>query len=971
MNPPEPYPPDPALVLVVDDDKFTRIQLRRAMQRAGYQVAEASDGEQALAAYTQRHPDIVLLDALMPVIDGFSCCTQLRALPSGEHTPILMITALEDQESVDRAFAVGATDYITKPIHWAVLRQRVRHLLQASRATAALRQQTEQAQLKEAQLRLALAAAQMGTWDWDLVNNNITWSEQLEILFGLESGKYERSYEGFINRVHPADRGLVEQAVQRAMTERAEYKLEFRIIRSDGNILWVVSRGQVYYDEQGKAVRLTGINMDISDRKRAEETLQQTTTLQRAILASANYSIISTTVDGTILTFNSTAERWLGYTAAEVVGKATPAIIHARDEVVQRAQQLSQELGRTIKPGFEVFIAKVWHGGVDEGEWSYIRQDGSRFPVLLSVTRLTDAQGNVTGFLGIGRDITERKRAEAALRQSEERFQRVAIATNDAIWDWELATNQVWWNRGVQTLFHYAATAVGADVNWWHEQIHPEERQRVIASIEAAINRGNGNHSWSEEYRFRRADGSYAYVFDRGYVVRDDTGKSVRMIGAMMDMTERQQAEAELQRQNKRSQLFADITLKIRQSLQIDQILQTTATEVQKLLQADRALIFRLWSNGYGQVITEAVVPGFGSVLNRGITDDCFSAEYLKKYQQGRIYTITNTEQSEVQPCLIEFLHQFQVKAKLVMPILLKEELWGLLIIHQCRSPRQWSSFEIDLLRQLADQIGIALAQAQLLEQETRQSQELARSNIELQQFASVASHDLQEPLRKIQAFGNRLKATCGEALTEQGQDYLERMQSAAQRMQALIDDLLTLSRIATRGQPFVPVSLNQVTQEVLSDLEVRIQQSRGKVEVGELPTIEADPIQIHQLLQNLITNALKFQPPDAVPVVKISSQLLDRESVPVDRLIAADFCQIMVADNGIGFDEKYLDRIFNVFQRLHNRSEYEGTGMGLTICQRIAERHGGSITAKSQLGQGATFIVTLPIKQVRGDNTE
>lgn len=414
----------------------------------------------------------------------------------------------------------------------------------------------------------------------------------------------------------------------------------------------------------------------------------------------------------------------------------------------------------------------------------------------------------------------------------------------------------------------------------------------------------------------------------------------------------------EVQRQNRRSQLFADMTLKIRQSLKLEEILQTTVKEVQKLLSADRVLIFRLQSNGFGQIVTEAVVPGLPSVIEQNITDGCFGPDYLKKYQQGRIYTITDIDRVQVEPCLIEFMKQLSIKAKLVMPILLKEQLWGLLIAHQCTHPRQWSSFEIELLRQLADQIGIALAQAQLLAEETRQRQELARSNTELQQFAYIASHDLQEPLRKIQAFGHRLKEKCSDSLPEQGRDYIERMQNAAFRMQSLINDLLTLSRVLSKAQPLVLVNLAQVVQEVLSDLEFQIQQTQGHVEVGELPTIKADPLQMRQLLQNLISNALKFHRSGVPPVVKLYHQIIAGQGSE-----AGELCQILVEDNGIGFDEKYLDRIFNVFQRLHGRSEYEGTGMGLAICRKIAEHHSGSITAKSQVGRGATFIVTLPLK--------
>lgn len=689
---------DSPLILIVDDEKFMRIQLRRAMEQSGYQVAEATDGEEALTAFTRLHPDMVLLDALMPVMDGFTCCSQLQSLPGGDRTPVLMITALEAQESVNQAFEVGAIDYITKPIHWAVLRQRVRRLLQATRTMEELRQQTERAQLSEERLRLALEAAQMGIWDWDILSGKVTQSLTTEVIHGLDPGSFEGTLKSFLSSLHPEDQELVSQALHSTLKEGSDYNIEFRVLWSDGSVRWVASKGQVYYDNTGKAVRMTGINMDITDRKRAQE---------------------------------------------------------------------------------------------------------------------------------------------------------------------------------------------------------------------------------------------------------------------------------ELQLQNRRSQLFAEVTLKIRQSLHIQEILQTTVTEVQRIFQTDRVLIFQLWLNGFGKIVTEAVNPNWISVLGRNINEDYFASEYLQRYSQGRIYTIADIEKAEVPDCLIEFMQEFEVKAKLAVPIFMKEKLWGLLVAHQCTSPRQWSSFETELMGQLADQIGIALAQAQLLEQETRQRQELARSNAELQQFASIASHDLQEPLRKIQAFGDRLKTKCNEALTEQGRDYLERMQNAAGRMQTLIDDLLMLSRITTKAQPFVPVDLAQVIQEVLSDLEVRIDETKGQVKVASLPTIEADSLQMRQLLQNLIGNALKFHPKTEPPKVRIYSQLLnDEEQPPTGNSITPTHCQIVVEDNGIGFDEKYLDRIFNVFQRLQGRSEYEGTGMGLAICRKIAERHGGSLTAESTPGQGATFIVTLPIKQRQGANS-
>jgi len=236
----------------------------------------------------------------------------------------------------------------------------------------------------------------------------------------------------------------------------------------------------------------------------------------------------------------------------------------------------------------------------------------------------------------------------------------------------------------------------------------------------------------------------------------------------------------------------------------------------------------------------------------------------------------------------------------------------------------------------------------------TQKAAELARSNSELEQFAFVASHDLQEPLRKIQAFGDRLRGKCEGVVAPEALEYLERMQSASARMRRLIDDLLTFSRVIRNSEPFQLVDLTALSKEVLSDLEVRIEKSGAKVEVGELPMVDADPMQMRQLFQNLVGNALKFQPPGNIPVVKITGRTV---TTPAGRSCA----EISIQDNGIGFDEKYVERIFAVFQRLHGRTEYEGTGVGLAVCRRITDRHGGTIAARSKVGEGATFTVTLP----------
>jgi PAS domain S-box-containing protein len=236
----------------------------------------------------------------------------------------------------------------------------------------------------------------------------------------------------------------------------------------------------------------------------------------------------------------------------------------------------------------------------------------------------------------------------------------------------------------------------------------------------------------------------------------------------------------------------------------------------------------------------------------------------------------------------------------------------------------------------------------------------LERSNRDLEDFAFIASHDLQEPLRKVRAFGDLLLNTYQKQLDERGADYVDRMVVAAVRMQKMLDSLLAYSRVSTRGQPFEMVDLNTVAAAALEDLENRIKVTGGQVEIEPLPAIQGDPQQLEMVFLNLIGNGLKFHAPGVPPLVRVRANL--RQDGMVD---------IIVSDNGVGFSMEFAERLFQPFQRLHGRSAFEGSGVGLAICRKIAERHGGSIRGDSPPGEGAIFVVTLPVVQPENPDQE
>ena len=516
---------------------------------------------------------------------------------------------------------------------------------------------------------------------------------------------------------------------------------------------------------------------------------------------------------------------------------------------------------------------------------------------------LYDEQGRITGHFGIQREITERKQTEEALQKSNLFIQSITETTPHIIYVFNiLEQRNTYINKSLPKLLGYSdEEAQKFTPGFPLELLHPDD----LLQLEQTFNRwdtAKTNGVLNVEYRMKSADGTWRWFIGTDTVFsKTDDGRVEQIIGTAQDITERKHTEQALR--------------------------QSEATN-NALINAIPDLIFRVARDGTNiEVVPSKYVPTIFPVeemIGKSLFDILpanFAQERLRLIQQALQTGVVQTQE-----------YQLPISDKIRF--------------EEARIVACGDDEVIIIIRDITDR-------KQAEESQKTYAAELERSNKELQEFAYIASHDLQEPLRKVKVFGDRLKTNYSNALDEKGLDYLERMQSAATRMQTLIEDLLVFSRVTTRAQPFTPINLNEIIKGVLSDLETRIEATQAQIEVADLPVLEADETQMRQLFQNLISNALKFHKPNTPPKIKIA--LIERNS---------ESCKIAVSDNGIGFNKKHYDHIFGVFHRLHRRNEYPGTGVGLAVCRKITNRHNGTIEAKSVVGQGATFLIILPLKQ-------
>ena len=669
----------------------------------------------------------------------------------------------------------------------------------------------------------------------------------------------------------------------------------------DGSIYWVDTTIVPFLEADGKPRQYMAIRADITERKRMEEMRERLA----AIVDSSDDAIISKDLNGIITAWNHGAEKIFGYSSREAVGKPMlmlfpPDRVHEEPEI----------------------LARIRHGeSVNHYETVRIRKDRMRIDLSATISPIRDSSGAIVGASKIARDITERKRAEAALSEQAKVLDLAQVMVRDP------EGRIVSWSKGTEKLYGYTGEeAVGYLSHELLQTQFPEPLELIERKLAAA-------GTWEGELTHRKRDGSHVVVASVWVLHRDSAGDPVRVLEANTDVTLRKQAEQQLAGQTeelRRSQQALET-----QKLMLQSVLDSMA---EGLVAADEHGKFTIWNPAATRIVgmgAEDVPAGewnthYGVYMPDAVTPFPIEQNPLTRALRGEAGT------AEM------FIHNPELEQGAWI------EISGSPLKAADGSARGGVVAFRDITQRKIDERKIHKLNEELEERVERRTAELAAANHELEAFTYSVSHDLRAPLRHIGGFSKILMEDFGPGMPAEAQTHLQRIEDGARRMGLLVDELLNLARVGRHALQLQAAPLKPIVEEVVCLLQPEINGRAVTWNVADLSTAQCDSILIKQVFQNLLANALKFTRTREHAIIEITQRQENGETV------------IAVSDNGVGFSMKYKDKLFGVFQRLHRAEDFEGTGIGLATVQRIVRKHGGRVWAEAELDKGATFYFTL-----------
>ena len=777
-----------------------------------------------------------------------------------------------------------------------------------NRNITALKAAEERIRLSEEKFRIALEAGELGTYDFYPQTGELNWSERTKAFFGLPP-EAEVDYEIFLQSVYPDDREQLDRAVKSALQPQSGgyFENEFRAIGThDGRMRWIRSKGRVVYDENGKPVRFTGIAQDITPQKEMLTSLQ----LQSLVLERMDEGVSVFDEHGMILLTNPAEDRMFGYGAGELVGK------HVR---IQSAYPSSQQ---------EEKVAQVMDGiktkGYWSGEWHNVKKSGEDFYTYVSITLLEANERSL--FICVQRDITDERKQQEKLKESEQRFRNLTEALPQLVW----VTNEKGEREYVSRQWLDYAGVEEFNESVWQDIVHPDDSAPIRERWYKTLQEGT---DYFGEVRLKHKSGQYRWHIVQGSAVRSSEGKVLKWIGAFTDIHDQKTLAEKLE--TLVQQRTEELELKNKELSNARGFLQTVLdSSVELVVSFDRQLRYTFVNRKAQEFLNLKSEDVIGRPVTEVHPNIERSAHYnfLKEALDGKVIHIDQRT---------AFTASGKILETYVIPYIQAGRVEGVITLQR----------DITSLVRLTEEL-------------RNSNEELQRSNLDLQQFAHVTSHDLKEPVRKIKTFGGLLREELGEHTSVKAAGYLKKMETAAQRISALIDGILQYSTVNSVEDEFALVDLGDIMESIIEDLEVVISHSSATIGFKDLPSIEGIPVLIHQLFYNLINNSLKFRDPQRRPLISIAANEVkgfeQLYGLPSNR----DYTEISITDNGIGFRPQYASKIFESFTRLNSKDKFEGTGLGLALCKKIVERHGGAIRATGEEGAGATFTVVLPLPQ-------